>query len=161
MRWLMKLLAPLLFWIAFGLFRSSILKRSERKHHFVMKLFRYAADNGSCRALSVYGHLLHFRGDGVDNRIQGGIYLQRAADMGDVKAQYQMGKIFEEGFEHYFQPNAGKALDYYTRAADQGHQLALQRLIDVYSQGELGEGVNETEADRWRSRLPELPVGRR
>lgn len=160
MRWLMHLLSPVIFWFAFALFRSSLLKRSERKHRFVMKVFRLAADNGSTRALSVYGHLLHFRGEDVQNKIQGAIYLQRAADQGDMKAQYQMGRVFEDGFEHYFQPNAEKSYHYYAAAAGQGHQLAIRRLIEANEKGELGIEVNEQEAERWSQALPELPSAR-
>ena len=157
MRWLMHLISPLIFHIANALFRTSLLKKSQAKHRFVMKVFRYAADNGSTRALSVYGHLLHFRGDGVQNRIQGGIYLQRAADQGDMKAQYQMGRIFEDGFEHYFQPNAEKARHYYELAAKQGHQLALARMVDIYTKGELAVEADEENASHWRALMPELP----
>lgn len=120
-----------------------------------MKLFRFAADNGHKRALSVYGHLLHFRGDGAQNRIQGGIYLQQAADKGDVKAQYQMGKIFEEGFEHYFQPDESKALTFYQQAAEQGHQLAIKRLVDVYENGELGQLADLALAASWKGKQPQ------
>lgn len=156
MRWLMHLLAPLIFYVAYGLFRTSVFKKSQAKHRLVMKIFRYAADNGSTRALSVYGHLLHFRGDGVQNRIQGGIYLQRAADQGDMKAQYQMGRIYEEGVEHYFQPNAEKARYYYELAAKQGHQLAVARMVDIYANGELSVPVDEGQANHWRTLMPEL-----
>lgn len=157
MRLLMRGLAPLLFWIAYGLFRSAIGQRSRQKHTLVMRLFRYAADNGSTRALSVYGHLLHFRGDGVQNRIQGGIYLQRAAEQGDMKARYQMGRIYEQGFEHYFRADPGRALAFYRQAAEQGHPLALQRMVDACSKGELGLTVDAAAARQWQARQASLP----
>lgn len=128
MRTLGRLLAPLIFWIAYGLFRSPFARTHKARHDFVMKLFRYAADHRSRRALSVYGHLLHFRGDGMQNRIQGALYLQQAADLGDMKAQYQMGKLFEQGYEGFFQQDLLKARHYYSLAARQGHPLALTRL---------------------------------
>jgi hypothetical protein len=71
MRFISRLLAPFVFVIAYALFRSSMQQKSLKKHTFVMKLFRFCADNGHKKALSVYGHLLHFKGDGVQNRIQG------------------------------------------------------------------------------------------
>lgn len=153
MRFLNKALAPLVFWIAYTLFRSKLNQQSEKKHTFVMKLFRFAADNGHMRALSVYGHLLHFRGEGVDNRIQGGIYLQRAAEQGDVKAAYQMGRIFEEGFESYFQPNQEKALAYYQQAAASEHHLAMVRMIKVFAQGELGQKIDQGQEQFWQEKL--------
>ena len=156
MRVINRLLAPLIYLIAYTLFRSSIKQRSRKKHNFVMKLFRFAADNGHKQALSVYGHLLHFRGEGVQNKIQGGIYLQQAAQKGDAKAQYQMGKIYEEGFEHYFQPDSSKAFKYYQQAAQQAHQLAVKRLIDIYTQGELDQEANAELAQQWQAKQAHL-----
>lgn len=117
-----------------------------------MKLFRFCADNGHRKALSVYGHLLHFKGEGEQNRIQGGIYIQRAAEKGDDKAQYQMGRIFETGYEHYFQPNAAKSVAFYQQAAEQGHQLAIKRLIYVYREGALGLDADPDKEKFWQDR---------
>ena len=150
MRLLMKLLAPLLFWIAYALVRSSLLRSSKRKHDLVMKIFRLAADNGSRRALSVYGHLLHFRGDGVANRIQGAIYLQRAAELGDMKALFQMGRIYEQGFEHQFKVDEVRARDAYRRAAELGHPLALKRMVELYREGGLGIAPDPEQMQRWQ-----------
>lgn len=155
---LMKWLAPGIFTLSFFLFRSSLFKNSRRKHQWIMRIFRFSADNDSRQALSVYGHLLHFRGEGKENRIQGGIYLQRAAAKGDVKAQYQMARIYESGFEHYFTTSDEKSLDYYQQAASQGHTLAISRLVKVYQNGELGQAVNASEVKRWQSLQPTLPV---
>lgn len=156
MRFFNKSLAPLVFWIAYTLFRSKINQQSVKKHTLVMKLFRFAADNGHMKALSIYGHLLHFRGEGVDNRIQGGIYLQRAAEKGDVKAAYQMGRIFEQGFESYFQPNQEKALAYYQQAAESEHHLALVRMVNVFAQGELGQEMNQDKEQFWQQKLAQI-----
>ncbi|WP_372597205.1 tetratricopeptide repeat protein [Amphritea sp.] len=148
MRLFMTLIAPLLGWIAFRLFHLPLLKKSEAKHRFVMKLFRYAADYGSVRALSVYGHLLHFRGEGMNNRIQGLIYLERAADKGDSKAAYQMGKIFEEGYQNY-PADPVKAVKYYRQSAESGHILALRRMVDICSKGELEQEKSAVDAAYW------------
>ena len=154
MRLFMTLFAPLLGWLAFQLFRFPLFKKSQIKHRLVMKLFRYAADNGSVRALSVYGHLLLFRGEGVTNRIQGVIYIERAADKGDSKAAYQMGKIFEEGYQNY-PVNPDKAVKYYRKSADSGHMLAIRRLVDVYNNGELEQAKSGADAAYWLNKLEE------
>jgi TPR repeat protein len=158
MHQLMKWLSPAIFSLAYWLFRSSIFKRSPKKHSMIMKVFRFTADNECRKALSVYGHLLHFRGEGVQNRIQGAIYLQRAADKGEPKAQYQMGKIFEEGFEDYFKPSNDKAFHYYLASAEQGHVLAIAKLIDTYQNGRLGKEADERLLSQWQSRQPSLPT---
>lgn len=151
MRLLMTLLAPVLGWIAFRLFRMPLLKHSRRKHTLVMKMFRLAADYGSVRALSVYGHLLFYRGEGLTNKIQGAIYLQRAADKGDAKAAYQMARIYQEGFDNY-PVNHEQAVALYRVAAAAGHLLAVRRLIEIYSRGELSQRQDDAEADYWRQR---------
>lgn len=156
MRLFMTLIAPLLGWIAFRLFHLPILKGSKAKHRFVMKLFRYAADYGSVRALSVYGHLLHFRGEGVTNRVQGLIYLEQAANKGDSKAAYQMGKTFEEGYQTY-QADATKAVNYYRQSAESGHILAIRRMVDICTNGELGQEKSDIDAAYW---LNQLEAGR-
>ncbi|ANG63980.1 hypothetical protein A8C75_16885 [Marinobacterium aestuarii] len=153
MRLLMRVLSPVVFWLAYGLFRMRWLKSSRRRHLLAMKLFRLAADNGHRRALSVYGHLLHFRGEGIANRIQGAIYLQLAADKGDSKACYQMGRICEQGFEHRFPVDEARALHYYRLAAEQLHPLAVRRLADVYRDGELGQNADGQAAERWELNL--------
>lgn len=160
MHWLMRQLAPLIAWLADRLFHFPLLQSSRLRHWMAMRLFRFAADNGSRRALSVYGHLLHFRGTDVASRIQGGIYLQRAADKGDAKAQYRMGQIFEQGFESYFQPDLSQALTYYRQAAEQQHPLAIKRMIEVYEEGALGVAIDPARADCWRRRQAELPSHR-
>jgi len=157
MHWLMRQLAPLIAWLAERVFHLPVLRRSRRRHQLAMRLFRFASDNGSARALSVYGHLLHFRGEDQASRIQGAIYLQRAADQGDLRAQYQMGRIFENGYEHYFQPDLTRALQYYRLAAQQCHPLAIRRMIEVYEEGALGVAIDPARADCWRKRQAELP----
>ncbi|MBU2965406.1 SEL1-like repeat protein [Amphritea sp. 2_MG-2023] len=152
MRLLMTLIAPLLGWIAFRLFHLSFMKGSRAKHQLVMKLFRYAADYGSVRALSVYGHLLFFRGEGMTNRIQGLIYLERAADKGDSKAAYQLGKVFEEGYSTY-PADPVKAVKYYRQAAESGHILAIKRMVDICTNGELEQAQSGADAASWLAKL--------
>ncbi|MEH6471534.1 MAG: hypothetical protein V7752_09790 [Halopseudomonas sp.] len=154
MRGLLKVLAPLIFWVAYRAFRSKSFKHSGRKHKWVMSSFRLAADIGHCQALSVYGHLLLLRGDTTQSKIQGGIYLERAAELGDMRAQYQIARVFETGFESFFHSDFGKARSFYQQAAEQGHVLAITRLADAYAQGELGLEVDVVQSASWRQKMP-------
>lgn len=156
MRFISKLMAPVAFILANTLFRSSVLRNSKKKHVFVMKVFRFAADNGHVKALSIYGHLLHFRGEGVQNRIQGGIYIEQAALKGEAKAQYQIAKIYESGFEHYFAKNEQKALMFYQKAAEQAHALAVQKMVDIYKNGQLGVTLSQELSQQWEKKRPSL-----
>ena len=150
MRLVLKLIAPAIFYLGYFLFRSPFARRSKAVHNFTMKVFRVAADNGSTRALSLYGNLLFYKGDGQQNRIQGGIYLERAATAGDSKAQYQMGRVYESGFENYFMPSPTKALAFYRLAAEQGHGLAISRLATIYQHGELSQPVDTAQYLYWQ-----------
>ncbi|MEH6649809.1 MAG: sel1 repeat family protein [Motiliproteus sp.] len=120
----------------------------------MMRCFRLAADSGHQQALSVYGHLLCLRGDSSKSKIQGGIYLEQAAQLGDMKACYQVAKLYEEGFEGYFVINQDKALGYYQQAAELNHVLAVGRLADAYQAGELGLEIDTQLSQQWRQRLP-------
>ncbi|MBA4502385.1 tetratricopeptide repeat protein [Marinobacterium marinum] len=157
MSWLMRQTAPLINGLAGQLFHLPFLRGSRRRHRMAMRLYRWAAEHGSRSALSTYGHLLHFRGEGVASRIQGGIYLERAADLGDAKAQYQMGRIYEQGFEHYFRSDPVKALAFYRLAGEQSHPLAVKRMIAVYDEGALGTAIDPARAECWRKRQAVLP----
>jgi len=156
MRLLMKWLAPVIFGVGYLLFRSPFSRRSKMLHTFTMKIFRLAAENGNTQALSLYGHLLHFKGEGQQSRIQGAIYLEQAAKAGDSKAQYQMGRIYEAGFEHYFVPCDERALHYYQLSAKQGHRLAITRLIAVYQQGELSQPADTIQYQYWQGQQAPL-----
>ncbi|MBV0932736.1 SEL1-like repeat protein [Marinobacterium sp. A346] len=150
-------MAPLINGLAGQLFHLPCWRGSRLRHRVAMRLYRWAAEQGNRAALSTYGHLLHFRGEDVASRIQGGIYLQRAADMGDARSQYQMGRIYEQGFEHYFRPDAVKALAYYRLAGEQQHPLAVKRMIEVYEDGALGTAIDPGRARCWRQRQQPLP----
>lgn len=153
-RSLLRLLAPLIFWGAYRAFRSKKFKHSGRKHRWMMSCFRLAADAGHDQALSVYGHLLFLRGDSRKSKIQGAIYLERAAEQGEMKAQYQLGRICETGFEGYFSINLTSAQDYYRRAAEKGHVLAITRLADGYARGDLACAVDPVKEAFWRQQMP-------
>ena len=153
-RAILKLLAPPLFWLTHRAFRSKLFNRSARKHRWMMSCYRLAADSGHQQALSVYGHLLCLRGDSPKSKIQGAIYLERAAGMGDSKACFQMGRVYEDGLEDYFDIDLAKAVDYYLLAAELDHALASNRLADAYQNGELGLSIDADAARHWRGRLP-------
>lgn len=153
-RTLRRAVAPLLYWPAYRAFRTRHFNQGGRIHRWTLRGFRLAAELGDRRALSFYGHLLFLRGDSTRSRIQGGLYLQQAADQGDPRALYQVGRIYEEGFEHYFRPDAERALSSYRQAAERGHLLAMQRMAEVCEGGELGMAVDPDQARHWRERMP-------
>ena len=93
-----------------------------------MKLFRYGAERGDRGSLTTYGSLLHFRGADPQSRTQGALYLKAAAEQGDAKALWLVGKFYEEGLAPFFKKDLAKARDCFQQAADAGHPLAQSHL---------------------------------
>ncbi len=144
-RLLFSLMRPLYFWLGYGAIRSGKFPITQGRNQWIMKLLRLAADFNHQRALSVYGHLLHLHGENQQSKIQGGIYLERAADMGDMKAQYLVGRIYDQGFTAHFKPNPEKAAHYYQLAADQEHIIAINRLEELTKTGQATAQRHKTE----------------
>jgi TPR repeat protein len=117
-------------WLAYRLFRGPLARRSPHLHKLAMKLFRYGAERGDRVALTTYGSLLHFRGADPASRTQGALYLQAAAEQGDAKALWLVGKFYEEGLSPLFAKDPVKAESCFQRAADAGHPLA-QSLLET------------------------------
>ncbi len=136
------------FLLAEKLFHSSVLRHSRLRHQWVMRLFKASANEGHLKALSVYGHLLYFRGISPLDKGQGINYLLDAARQGDVKAQYQMGCIYEKGYGH-LQRNSEQAVRWFVRAAEQGHPLACRRMAKACTEGELGLAINPDQSEYW------------
>ncbi len=149
----MSLLGNLAAWSAYALFRSPLARRSKWIHNKTMKLFRVGAQRGSVKALSTYGFLLHFRGADAASKEQGALYIQAAAERGDSRSQYQMGKLYESGYPPVIFKIADKAFDNYKAAAEQGHPIAMQRMVDIYTKGELGRDVDIAAAKQWEAKL--------
>ena len=149
----MSTLGNLAAWSAYALFRSPIARRSKWVHDKTMKLFRVGAQRGSVKALSTYGFLLHFRGADAASKEQGALYIQAAAERGEAKSQYQIGKLYESGYPPVIFKLTDKAFEHYKAAAEQGHPLAIQRMVDIYTQGELGREIDLSAAQNWESKL--------
>jgi len=74
-----------------------------------------------------------------------GWYL-RAADQGDVEAQYKLGEMYAIG--EGLMPDAGESAKWFRRAAEDGHAQAQSSLGSMYYEG---RGVPESNAEalRW------------
>jgi len=149
----MSILGDIAAWGAYALFRSPLARRSRWIHDKTMKLFRVGAQRGSVKALSTYGFLLHFRGSDAASKEQGALYIQAAAERGDAKSQYQVGKLYESGYPPVIFKLADKAFENFQAAAEQGHPVAIQRMVDIYTRGELGRDVDLAKASSWEAKL--------
>jgi len=88
-----------------------------------LKLLHIAADQDHIAAQLSLGLLYHkdgFAKEAVP-------FLQKAADQGDVDAQYQLGKMFSEG--EGLPRNARAALVWLRRASEQGHEMATRDIF--------------------------------
>ena len=151
--WQQRLLSAL----ALKLFHFKPLSRCEVCHHRLMKLMRLLCDKGDNPViLSLYGHLLLFRGADSGSREQGIEYLRRAALAGDSKAQHRLGCCYEMGIKGLLQANPQRAVGFYCQAAKAGHALSIERMARACREGELGVAVDLASAEQWQSQLPDL-----
>lgn len=147
-----SILGGLSFWFGHKLFRSPFVRRSERFHHWAMKIFRYSAERGNQNALAIYGSLLYFRGSDALSKEQGALYIKAAADLGDSKSEWQLAQFYESGVPPVIMQNSALALEYYERAAAKDHPLAIQRLVTLYSSGGLDQLPEPSKEAYWRSK---------
>lgn len=139
------------FLLAEKMFHSSVLSGSRLIHQWTMWLFKESANAGHLKALSVYGHLLYFKGVTPLDKGKGVTYLLDAAKQGDVKAQYRMGHIYEQGYAH-IQKNHENSVRWFVRAAEQGHLLACRRMAKACAEGELGLAINPDQSRYWEQK---------
>ena len=72
---------------------------------------------------------------------------RRAAEQGDVEAQYRLGNAYYYGTG--VPTNIGEAVKWYRMAAEQGHVVAQNRLGASYLHGLHGVSQDHTEAAKW------------
>jgi TPR repeat protein len=72
--------------------------------------------------------------------------LRVQADMGDVEAQYNLGRCYYEGLGVI--QNVQQALALFSKAANAGYAPAQNRLGKAYEEGDFGN-PNEKEAKKW------------
>ena len=76
--------------------------------------------------------------------------IRSAADRGVPEAQYWLAWQRESG--PLLENDSELALHWYRQAGEQEHRLALDRLANVYENGELGETANAKQASLYRAR---------
>lgn len=81
---------------------------------------------------------------------------QKSADAGSAEAQFEMGAFNEFGFKS-LRPDVLKAVEWYRKAADQGHVLAKEGLEDLSRSGAALSEFDTIKLDMRRlSRLQQL-----
>lgn len=146
-----SLFTRLEYQVADRLFHSRwLLPHSPRTQRLTLRLLKRCAEAGHPDALSVYGHMLFHRSSSPQDKARGARYIVEAAHVGDLKAQYQVAQIYENGCAQY--PRRDEyAVTWYARAAEAGHYLAAERLARAYKQGQLGLAVDHELATSWQA----------
>lgn len=104
-------------------------------------LYERAANLGSTTAMIKLGEHLYGK-DSIS-------WLTRAAEAGDVEAQYKLAQQYHWGKDT--QQNPQEAFRWYLAAAKQGHSWATAELVDCYANG-FGAQENMDEAWFWSNR---------
>ncbi len=108
-------------------FTSGIKKLPSR---YCLVILRLAADRGHVCAMTQLGQLLlHYGATRLDKR-KGIEYLTAAAKKNEPDAQYELGRIYQEGLALCFKDEK-QALHWYALAAEGGNTQAVRCLADV------------------------------
>lgn len=146
-----SLFTRLEYQVADRLFHSRwLLPHSPRTQRLTLRLLKHCAQAGHPEAMSVYGHMLFHRSLSPQDKALGARYIVEAAHAGDLKAQYQVAQIYENGCAQY-PPCDEYAVTWYARAAEAGHYLAAERLAAAYKQGQLGLAVAPELSASWQA----------
>jgi len=78
----------------------------------------------------------------------------RAVSLGDAEAQYLLGRHFDIGDSEYVAKDYVKAVEWYTKAAEQGHAIAQFNLGICYYNGE-GVAKDYVKAAEWYTKAAE------
>ncbi|WP_166359210.1 tetratricopeptide repeat protein [Pseudomonas akapageensis] len=148
MLWRMR--ARFSYWLARRLFHWRWFVRQPRAWRWLEGQFSRMANLGDIGALSFYGHILAFRGQGLGAREEGVRLLRLAAQGGDGKAAYQLGVISLAGTPSVA-PDAQAALQWWTLALKAGHPLAALKLSQLYQQGGPGLAPDPEQARRYQA----------
>ena len=74
----------------------------------------------------------------------------REAEQGDRIAMYEVALLYAEGTG--VTADDRQALDWMKRAAEHDHVGAMDRLIEVYLEGKLGQRIDPAEAELWAAK---------
>jgi len=81
--------------------------------------------------------------------------LQKRAKNGDSQAQYELGIRYESGAWDVTQDNT-QALEWITKAAEEGNPVAMDTLADIYRHGDLGLAVDTKKAQLWDAKATSI-----
>ncbi|HNL81153.1 MAG TPA: tetratricopeptide repeat protein, partial [Agitococcus sp.] len=74
-------------------------------------------------------------GEGVaKNSTKAAEWFRKAAEQGEIDAQYSLGEMYRDGADDFMQDNT-KAVEWFIKAAEQGNISALNHLGDMYWDG--------------------------
>ena len=103
-------------------------------------LMRQAAERGHTEAMFQYG-LMQVKGMGVPkNAVEGERWMLRAAESGHARAQSEFGLERLSDYDHGLTTDAGPAIQWLSRAADQGDADAMFWLGTLYRRSRPSSG---------------------
>lgn len=119
--------------------------------------FSRMANLGDVGAQSFYGHILWFKGQGPSAKQEGRRLLMLAADGGDAKAAFQLGRISLED-QVGQSADAAVAATFWEKAVEGGHPLAARKLASLYHDGGPGLAPNQEKSEYYQQRAQQMGI---
>lgn len=127
---------------------------AEGKVTEAIRWYRRAAHRGVAEAMLRMGmaHMDGSQTDGITlNVARAHPYFVSAAEHGNTQAMILAAIDFETGAGT--PKDEKKALEWYVKAATEGNAVAMERLVKVYKDGELGEPKSTEKRQEWERLL--------
>jgi TPR repeat protein len=112
-----------------------------------ISLWKRAAQAGFAPAQARLGDIL----DSAEENADAVAWYRLAAEQGNAAGEAGLGQMYAKG-EGVAQDLAQARL-YISRAAQQGHVLAMRTLVEAYRSGGLGFEVDAAQADAWEAKV--------
>lgn len=86
---------------------ASVLWKNNILPTFAIKLYSWAANDGSLASQAELGHILRQKGFSKDDNVVGITWLRTAAEQGDMKSMYDLGAGISTGYIGSVKPDEG------------------------------------------------------
>jgi serine/threonine protein kinase len=129
------------------LYQKALSQDRIGKYAEAIELYKKAADMNHAKAQNKLGEIYVEGRKATRNAAEAFAWLQKAANQGLPVAQFNLGQLYDFGFDE-FPENDVQAVNWYKKAAEQGHIDAQYFLGIMYANGQ-GVSKDEREAIHW------------
>lgn len=151
------MISNLHYWLGAVLFKTGLAGLHPWLHEKIMRQLQRAAEKQHSDALLLFGQLLRYKGMTPYNKIAGVGYLRQAVIsdyfLGQADALFLLAEALCDPDLLVAKQPQDNVVDYYEKAANQGHLMSALRLSKIYHNGLYDQAKDELKAQYWREKF--------